>query len=315
MPTLSEVRDDVVAQIVDGADNTITPTKVRAILTDLIDAVNASMPLVYTDTSDPTADDDANDTSGNGTFAVGSMWINTSSDTPWQCADASTGAAVWKQLSLSAGSTEFLDDTFRFVDNADGTKKVAIELSGLTTSTVRTITMPDENVTLSNATKLASTANGEGAALIGIEDAGMLFTAENVEDALAEVKALADTVPTAMGTITFIIDGGGSTISTGVAGFLEIPFDCTIQQVTMLADQTGTIVVDIWKDTYANYPPDNSDSITASAVPTITSAVKSQDLTLTGWTTSVSAGDILGFNVDNVTDVQRVTIALEVLKT
>lgn len=115
-------------------------------------------------------------------------------------------------------------------------------------------------------------------------------------------------------SITFIIDGGGSAITTGVKGFLEVPFACTIQRVTALADQSGSIVVDIWKDTYANYPPTDADSITASAPVTITTATKAQDATLTGWTTSITAGDVLGFNVDSATTVTRVTIALKVTK-
>lgn len=110
----------------------------------------------------------------------------------------------------------------------------------------------------------------------------------------------------------FVIDGGGSAITTGEKGHLEVPFDCTITAVTMLADQSGSIVIDVWKDTYANYPPTNADSITASATPTISSAVKSQDTTLTGWTTSLTAGDILAFNVDSVTNITRVTISLKV---
>lgn len=115
--------------------------------------------------------------------------------------------------------------------------------------------------------------------------------------------------------INFIIDGGGSTITTGKKGYVEIPFAMTIEGVTMLADQSGSIVVDIWKDTFANFPPLDGDSITASAVPTISAAVKSQDLTLTGWTTAVVAGDVVGFNVDSITTIQRVTIALRGKKT
>jgi len=115
-------------------------------------------------------------------------------------------------------------------------------------------------------------------------------------------------------TITFIIDGGGEAITTGQKGHLEIPFACTINRVTMLADQSGSIVVDIWKDTYANFPPDNADSITASAPPTITTAQKAQDDTLTGWTTTIVAGDILAFNVDSCTTIERVTISLKVTK-
>lgn len=115
--------------------------------------------------------------------------------------------------------------------------------------------------------------------------------------------------------IEVVIDGGGSTITTGIKVDVEIPFACTINRVTMLADQSGSIVVDIWKDTYANYPPTGADSITASAKPTITTATKSQDSTLTGWTTSITAGDTLRFNVDSVTTIQRVTLSLKVTKT
>ena len=116
-------------------------------------------------------------------------------------------------------------------------------------------------------------------------------------------------------TITFIIDGGGSAITTGQKGHLEIPFACTINRVTMMADQSGSIVVDIWKDTYANFPPTDADSITASAPPTISSAQKSQDSTLSGWTTSITAGDILAFNVDSCSTITRVTLSLKVTKT
>jgi len=114
--------------------------------------------------------------------------------------------------------------------------------------------------------------------------------------------------------IAFIIDGGGSAITTGVKGDLEIPFACTINQATMLADQSGSIVVDIWKDTYANFPPTDADSITASAPPTISAATKSQDSTLTGWTTAIAAGSTLRFNVDSAATITRLTLSLKVTR-
>lgn len=114
--------------------------------------------------------------------------------------------------------------------------------------------------------------------------------------------------------IAFVIDGGGSEITTGIKGDLEIPFDCTITRATLIADQTGSIVIDIWKDTYANFPPTVADTITASAKPTLSAATKSQDSTLTGWTTAITAGDILRFNVDSITTITRVTLSLRVTK-
>lgn len=112
--------------------------------------------------------------------------------------------------------------------------------------------------------------------------------------------------------ITFVIDGGGSAITTGIKADVSVPYACTITAVTMLADQSGSIVVDIWKDTYANYPPTVADTITASAKPTISAATKSTDSTLTGWTTSIGAGDTLRFNVDSATTVTRLSLTLTV---
>ena len=112
-----------------------------------------------------------------------------------------------------------------------------------------------------------------------------------------------------------VIDNGGTTITTGVKGDLVIPFDCDITEWTLLADQTGSIVFDIWKDTYANFPPTVADTITAAAKPTISSGVKGKSSTLTGWTVSCSAGDILRLHVDSATSIQRVTIFLALART
>lgn len=112
-------------------------------------------------------------------------------------------------------------------------------------------------------------------------------------------------------SLNFVIDGGGSAITTGIKGDVQFSEACTITNATLLADQTGSIVIDLWKDTYGNFPPTDADSITASAPPTLSSAVSSSDSTLTGWTTSVSAGDIIRFNVDSVSTVERVTLILK----
>jgi hypothetical protein len=90
----------------------------------------------------------------------------------------------------------------------------------------------------------------------------------------------------------------------------------TINQVTMLADQTGSIVVDIWKCTYSAFDagsthPVVGDSITASDIPTISSGVKLQDSALTSWNTTIAAGSVLAFNVKSVASCQRVVIDLK----
>jgi hypothetical protein len=116
-------------------------------------------------------------------------------------------------------------------------------------------------------------------------------------------------------SIMLIIDGGGSAITTGIKGDIEVPFACTITAWEVLADQSGSIVIDVWKDTYANFPPTVGDTITGTEKPTLSSAAKNQDTNLTSWTTSVSANDILRFNVDSATTVTRVTLSLTVTRT
>ena len=115
--------------------------------------------------------------------------------------------------------------------------------------------------------------------------------------------------------INFIIDGGGAEITTGVHGFIEMPFGMTIESWRMLGDQSGSIVVDVWKDLFANYPPTVADTIAGTEKPTLAAAESAEDTSLTTWNTSVLAGDIIGFNVDSVTTVERVTVSLRGTKT
>lgn len=121
-------------------------------------------------------------------------------------------------------------------------------------------------------------------------------------------------------SIEFIIDGGGSAIATGLYGYVPVPFNCYIERCELEADQTGDIVIDIWKCAYADFDagsthPVDGDSITASAQPTISSDNKDEDETLTGWTRELSEGDIVGFNVDSCTTITRISITLRVTKT
>jgi hypothetical protein len=111
--------------------------------------------------------------------------------------------------------------------------------------------------------------------------------------------------------VEMVVDGGGSVITTGLKGYLEVPFNSTILTSTLLADVSGSIVIDIWKVAYASAPPLVGNTIVASAPPTIASSVKAQDTTLTGWSTAVTAGDIFAFNVNSVLSIKRVTLSLK----
>ena len=122
--------------------------------------------------------------------------------------------------------------------------------------------------------------------------------------------------------IIFLIDGGGSSITAdGSSIEQEIPFDCTIQSVILLgtirSDATADLYTDIWKAAYADYPPTNANSITGSTPIAIVNGTKSQDTTLTGWTTAITKGDILKITVDSATTdtaCSRATLSIKVNK-
>lgn len=113
--------------------------------------------------------------------------------------------------------------------------------------------------------------------------------------------------------ITFAFDGGGSELTAGSVQYVFVPYACTIVSATVDGQgATGSIVLDIWVDSYANFPPTVLDTITAAAKPTITAATKSRDTTLTGWTTAVAAGSYIGVKIDSVSSFTKVRLTLEV---
>jgi hypothetical protein len=93
---------------------------------------------------------------------------------------------------------------------------------------------------------------------------------------------------------------------------IPVIFDATIKRVFVITQGgIGSCVLDIWKQSYASYPPDSGDSITAAAKPRITAGIKSLDSTLTGWTTAVSNGDVLTFHLESSSVFTAVAIFVE----
>lgn len=243
------------------------------------------------------------------------------------------GAASGTSLSLSSGtglqvgsSVPFSDSagtlTLQNVDALDATTEATIEaaidtLSNLTSvGTIGTGVWEATDVGLAHGGTGASLADPNDDRIMFWDDsAGAVAWLDPTNGLETSTTSLQMTSNQRTGCITYIIDGGGAAITTGIKGDFSVPANCTITSVTALADQTGSIVVDVWKDTYANFPPTDADSITSAAPVTISSATKATDSTLTGWTTSISAGDILRFNVDSASTVTRVTLEIRVTKT
>ncbi len=110
--------------------------------------------------------------------------------------------------------------------------------------------------------------------------------------------------------ITFIINSNGSVIQAGASGHKVVPWACTVTGWEITSSSSGSAVVDIKRSTYANYS--TFSSIAGSEKPTLATATKNKDLSLTTWTTAIAAGDRIQASVDsaNITGVVVLTIYL-----
>ena len=155
----------------------------------------------------------------------------------------------------------------------------------------------------------------EGVALASFADTLNFVGASVTASGTGGTKTIT-VAPVITGSINFIIDGGGAAITTGVKGDIFPDFDCTVTSWTIVADQVGSIVVDLWQDVYANFPPTVADTMTTGEKPTLASALANQDLSLNtgaGW--AIAAGNAIRFNVDSATTVTRVTVVLNITRT
>lgn len=111
--------------------------------------------------------------------------------------------------------------------------------------------------------------------------------------------------------VEFVISGGGSAITTGVKGYLYIPWALNIVAWRMIADQSGSIAVDILR---ANLAVPSASIVGGGTKPNLTSQQIAAS-NPSGWTaTTFAASDFIGFNVTSATTVTQVTAILECAK-
>jgi hypothetical protein len=117
--------------------------------------------------------------------------------------------------------------------------------------------------------------------------------------------------------LVFGIGNGTDTVTTGEKSSLAIPFDCAITGWTIFSDDasitSGTIVIDVWKNIYGNYPPTSSNTIvSAGNKPTISAGIKGTDITTSWLTTAITKDDILRFNVVSAATVTKTVLVITV---
>lgn len=116
-------------------------------------------------------------------------------------------------------------------------------------------------------------------------------------------------------TINYVVESGSFDMEPGVKGEITLDVTGTIDSWTIVSDQPGTLILDIKKSSYQDYP--NMVSITGSEKPYLgvingIQQVKNKDEDLTTWNRVLNAGDVLQYEVIAVSNIKRFLIALKV---
>jgi hypothetical protein len=175
-----------------------------------------------------------------------------------------------------------------------------------------TLTAIDVTITPSMGTPTTIPAATD--ALAGVLDATRATAIDNLST-VATSGSFTDLInqPDRTAILTTIFDGGGAVIGAPFTRYLYVPFNATIIGWALMADQVGSISVDIWKVPMASFPPLIANSITGGNTPAL-SGQQSMFVTIlpAGWTTQINAGDCLAYRVVSATTVQVVTFELAV---
>lgn len=110
------------------------------------------------------------------------------------------------------------------------------------------------------------------------------------------------------------VDGGGSNITNGFLGYYTTGFSGTITGWSTTAKGTSpTCTFDIWKIATGTSVPTNSNTITGGSGnrPALSSGNALRSTNMTNWTTTFTAGDIFGFNLDATSNASWAQIAIE----
>lgn len=83
------------------ADNTSGEIGANDLRTQMNNIADSAVFKSTGKTANPTVNDDANNTSGNGAFQIGDVWVNETTNRAYMCMDSATGAAIWTEITYT----------------------------------------------------------------------------------------------------------------------------------------------------------------------------------------------------------------------
>lgn len=215
------------AKVVKGAE---IDTEFNNIATAVATKADKASPTFTGTPAAPTASSGTNSTQI-ATTAFVQTAITTASNTI-------AGNNTYSGNNTFTGTQTFRDNKFEITDNSDTTKKIALELSGITTATTRTLTVPDKSGTLALTSDISAAATLSAAVTATYSIAGTSMTINKTSHgyAVGDKLYLNFTSGTAV--------DGNFTVTTSSTNSFTVTYGSSITtsgDVTMYLYTTGTV--------------------------------------------------------------------------
>ena len=135
----------------------------------------------------------------------------------------------------------------------------------------------------------------------------------NADPILVTTTRLVEFGPGVRQAIAIEVGTGSLNINEGVQAAIRMPFDGSWVRWTMLApyDPSPRVTMDIWSDTYGNFPPTVADTITGNEAPKLTGATKNEGTALLNWDRNFKAGDVLYFVATQISACRGWTLVVD----
>ena len=163
--------------------------------------------------------------------------------------------------------------------------------------------------TLVTSTGAITCTKTNGSAFVASATTDTTNAANITSGTLAAARIASNVRVRSFGT-TFGDTAASSGLTSGSVVYFTVPYACTISAWNITVD-AGTVTFDIWKIATGTAVPTVTNTITASALPALSTGTAKHSTTLTGWTTSVTANDIIGIQLNTVATAKYAEIDVE----
>jgi hypothetical protein len=126
------------------------------------------------------------------------------------------------------------------------------------------------------------------------------------------VATLASNLKTGSCGVTF--DGGGQVVQNKTA-YVQMPYNGTLGAWFMVADQGGACTITVYKGTFGTFPTSSPVYATAPAIPATNQKALVALPTYNSGMATVTAGDVLKFEISSVTSITWVNLSISIAKT